>query len=157
MNKTVFILLILLMGISVQSKAEKILLSLAECRRMAIANSEDIRMSDNDLRRSELDLKDANKAMLPRFDASAMGIYMLPDMDMTIAELQMRGAYMAGVNVTQPIYTGGKITAGRHLAKIGREVATLNRDKTRMEVIAEADNVYWTYHAVAQKVKLLES
>lgn len=137
--------------------AQQLPLSLKECRSMALANSEDMRIASNDMKRSELDRKIANTALLPKFDASATGLYMLPNMDMSVAEMQMRGSYMAGINVSQPIYTGGKITAGRNLAKIGKEVAELNLRKTRMDVIAEADNAYWTLMAVSDKVKLLES
>jgi len=132
-------------------------LSLPECRRLALENSEDMRIATNDVAKSELDCKIANTALLPKLDGSASGLYMLPDMDMSLAELQMRGTYMAGVILVQPIYTGGKITAGRRLAKIGKEVANLNLRKTRMDIIAEADNAYWTYMAVKDKVVLLES
>ena len=34
-------------------------------------------------------------------------------------DLRMRGMYMAGITLTQPIYTGGKITAGKRMARIG--------------------------------------
>ncbi|MCM1517981.1 MAG: TolC family protein [Pseudoflavonifractor sp.] len=137
--------------------ARDIELSLGECRRMALANSEDVRMAGNASRQAELDLKIANTALLPKLDATATGLYMFPDIDMSIADLQLRGTYMAGISLTQPIYTGGKITAGRNLAKIGKDVARLNLLKARMDVIAEADNAYWTLMAVNNKVTLLES
>lgn len=137
--------------------AQTMNLSLSECRGFALAASEDVRIAGNAVAQAELDRKIANTALLPKFDGTAMGLYMLPDMDMSIAELQMRGTYMAGINVTQPIYTGGRITAGRNLARIGKEAAGLNLRKTRMDVIADADNSYWTYMSVLNKVTLLES
>lgn len=88
------------------TRSQNMPLSLAECRRMALANSEDMRMADNAARQAELDIKIANTAMLPKFDASAMGMYMVPDMDMSIAKLQMHGTYLAGINIVQPIYAG---------------------------------------------------
>lgn len=138
-------------------RGQQLELSLAECRRLALENSEDMQMANNDIAKSELDYKIANTALLPKVDGSASGMYMLPNMDMSLTELQMRGTFMAGVSLVQPIYTGGKITAGRNLAKIGKKVADLNIRKTRMDVIAEADNAYWTYMAVKDKVVLLES
>lgn len=142
---------------SVPVQSQHIQLSLAECRRMALASSEDLRIAGNAETQAELDVKIANTALLPKFDGSLMGLYMMPDIDMSLAELQLRGTYMAGINLTQPIYTGGKITAGRNLAKIGKEVAGLNARKTRMDVMADADNAYWTLIAVQKKVSLLES
>lgn len=124
---------------------------------MALAHNEALQQADNILRQAELDRQIAKTAFLPKFDASAVGAYMLPDMDMMGMELRMRGTYMAGVNLTQPIYTGGKITTGHRLARIGEETATEQLRMTRMDVLVEADNAYWTYIAVGRKVRMLES
>lgn len=132
-------------------------LSLDECRKMALSHSEELQQADNALRQAELDRQIAKTAFLPKFDASAVGAYMLPDMDMLGMEMRMRGTYMAGVNLTQPIYAGGKITTGNRLARIGEETAAEQLRMTRMDVLVEADNAYWTYIAVGRKVRILES
>lgn len=132
-------------------------LSQIQCREMAIAYSEDLKKSKNTLEQADIDCKIATTAMLPSLDGSAMGMYMLPDMDMMGSELQMRGSYMAGITLTQPIYAGGKIIAGRKLAKIGQEAAKEELRKTRTQVIADADNAYWTYVAVLRKVRMLKA
>ena len=132
-------------------------LSLIQCREMAIAYSEDLKKSKNTLEQADIDRKIATTAMLPSLDGSAMGMYMFPDMDMMGSELQMRGSYMAGITLTQPIYAGGKIIAGRKLAKIGQEAAKEELRKTRIQVIADADNAYWTYVAVLRKVRMLKA
>ena len=124
---------------------------------MALAHSEDLQRSENALRQAELDRKIAKTAFLPNVDASATGAYVLPDMDMMGMKLRMRGTYMAGINLTQPIYTGGKITTGHRLARIGEEAAAEQLRMTRMDVLVEADNAYWTYIAVGRKVRMLES
>lgn len=136
--------------------AQPMILTRAECRSMALAHNEKITISENSLKQAELDRKIATTAYLPKFEGSATGVYMLPDMDMMGSKMRMRGTYMAGIQLMQPIYTGGKITAGRKLAGIGREVATEQLRMSRSEVIAEADNSYWTYIAVCDKVKLME-
>ena len=132
-------------------------LSLDECRKMALAHSEELQQADNALRQAELDQQIAKTAFLPGVDVSAMGAYILPDMDMMGMELRMRGTYMAGINLTQPIYTGGKITTGHRLARIGKEAAAEKFRMARMDVLVEADNAYWTYIAVGRKVRMLES
>lgn len=141
----------------VAAKAQKPLeLSLQKCREMALTHNEDLQRADNAFRQAELDKKIAFSAYLPKFDATATGTY-LTDMDMMGMELQMRGMYMAGISLVQPLYAGGKIIAGNKLAKISREVAEENRRKTRMQVIADADNAYWTYISVGRKVRMLDS
>ena len=132
-------------------------LSLDECRKMALAHSEELQQADNAFRQAELDREIAKTAFLPKFDASATGAYVFPDMDMMGMEMRMRGTYMAGVNLTQPIYTGGKITTGNRLARIGEDTAAERYRMTRMDVLVETDNAYWTYIAVKRKVHMLES
>lgn len=135
---------------------ESIRLSHSDCINMAVSSSEDLKKAGNAVRQADLDRQVANTAYLPKIDGSATGTYMLPDMDMMGSKLQVRGAYMAGIQLTQPIYAGGKITAGRRLAKIGREVAGEQLRLCRADVMADADNAYWTYVAVRSKVDLMD-
>ena len=132
-------------------------MSLVECRRLAIENNEQMKQADNDLRRAQLEKEIAFTSYLPKIDGMASAVYMVPDLDMMGMELQMRGMYMAGLTLTQPLYTGGKIRTGNKLAKIGVECAEQQNRKARMDVIADADNAYWTYISVRSKVKMLET
>lgn len=70
--------------------------------------------------------------------------------------VSLSGAYLTGVALQQPVYTGGKIDAGNKMADIGIEMAGENKTMQQMSAIAEADNAYWTYIAVFQKVKLAQ-
>lgn len=132
-------------------------ISLSECREMALTHSEELQQADNTIQQAKLDRKIAATAYLPKIDGAATGAYMLPNIDMMGMELSMRGTYMAGLSLTQPIYAGGKITTGNRLARIGEEVASEQYRMKRMDVIADADNAYWTYIAVGRKVRMLES
>lgn len=132
-------------------------LSMEQCRDMALTASEELKQADNRLRQAELDDKIAATARLPMIEGSATGAYVLPDIEMTGMELAMRGAYMAGLTLTQPIYTGGKISAGRQMARLGRQIADQQLRMTRMDVLVDADNAYWSYIAVRRKVRMLES
>ena len=132
-------------------------ISLSECREKALTHSEELQQADNTIQQAKLDRKIAATAYLPKIDGAATGAYMLPNIDMMGMELSMRGTYMAGLSLTQPIYAGGKITTGNRLARIGEEVASEQYRMKRMGVIADADNAYWTYIAVGRKVRMLES
>ena len=136
---------------------ERLSVSAADCRQMALAHSEDLRRADNAVRQAELDKAVAFAAYLPQLDAMATATYMYPDLDMMGMELQMRGMYMAGISLTQPLYAGGQIKAGNELAAIGRDCAEENRKKTRMDVLANADRAYWNFIAVGRKVRMLDA
>lgn len=155
--KKITLLALVMLAAAVRTEAQqRVTLSLEQCRQMALEHSEALRQADNALRTAELDRRIATTAMLPSFEGSATGAYMLPDMDMMGTELLMRGTYMAGITLTQPIYTGGKITSARRLTRIGEEAAAEQLRMTRMDVVAEADNTYWTLMAVESKVAMME-
>lgn len=145
------------LGLAVNlSASAQLQLSQAECRKMALKNNEEMKIAENSYRQAKLDKEIAFAAYLPELEGSLTGIYR-KDMDLMGAELQMRGTYLAGLTLTQPIFTGGKIVASNKLAKIGVDCAEESLRKTEMDIIAEADNAYWTYIAVGEKVKLLEA
>lgn len=139
-------------------RAQQVLpLTLDECRVRALAHSEELQQAGNRLEQARLDRQIASAASLPKIEGSATGAYVAPDIDMMGMELRMRGTYMAGLTLTQPIYAGGKIAAARRMARIGEEAAGEQLRMTRMEVLVEADNAYWTLVAVEGKVHMLES
>jgi outer membrane protein TolC len=70
--------------------------------------------------------------------------------------IDLGGAYMAGVSVEQPLYTGGKITAGNKMADIGLDMANENLKLQRMNILDEADRAYWTFVSIKEKVVLAE-
>ena len=139
------------------ASAQTVTLSCDEFRQIALEQSEDIKMHTNSLKQAELDKGIAFTSYLPKIDATGMGVYMTPNLEMSGMEIAMQGMYLAGITLTQPIYAGGKIIAGNRMAKIGQEIANEQLRKTRSDVMAEADNSYWTYIAVRQKVKMLGS
>lgn len=134
--------------------AEVLYLSADSCRMMAEDSSRELKSAKLAERQAEYDKKVADISRLPKVEASAMGMYMFPDMDMMEMQTQMHGAYLAGLQITQPIYAGGKITAGRRLARVGKRVAAEQARLTRMDVASQAMHSYWTYIAVLDKVKL---
>ena len=156
MRKTILSCLIILLGSVPASAQAPLSLSQQACREMAVQHSEDLKQADNAVRQAEMDKSIAFAAYLPQLDATGTGAY-VGDIDMMGMELQMRGMYMAGIALTQPIYTGGRIRTGNRLARIGRESQQENRRKTRMQVLADADRAYWNYITVTWKVRMLDA
>lgn len=136
---------------------EALSLSLEDCRQRALQQSEALQQAGNKLQQAQLDRKVATTAYLPKLAASATGTYVFPDMDMMGMKLRMRGMYMAGITLTQPLYAGGKIQTGQRLARIGEQAAQEQERMTRAEVISEAEQAYWTLIAVNSKVRMLEA
>ena len=128
-----------------------------DCRGMALAHSEDIRIARNNVEGARLQHGVAKTGFLPNLSGTATAMYNPNNTDMMGMELVMKGTYMAGLNLTQPIYAGGRIVAGNNLARIGKKVSEEQLRLATMQTIAEADNAYWSYIAVLQKVKMMEA
>lgn len=157
MKKELIILCIAVVYVSTLFAQHPLSLSQQQCRQMALDYNEMLKKADNKVRQAELDKAVAFASYLPKFEGSLTGTYLFPDMDVMGSELQMRGMYMAGISLIQPVYSGGKIRTANKLAEIGEECAKEQLRKTRMDVIAEADKAYWTYVAVLEKIKMLDS
>lgn len=71
-------------------------------------------------------------------------------------DITLNGGYMLGVQAQQPLYAGGKIIAGNKMAGIGESMAFENKELQTSSLINEADNSYYTYLSVIEKVKLAE-
>ena len=133
-------------------------LSRQDCKELALQTDEDMRIAQNRLTQSNLDKGVAKTAYLPKIDGMGGAFYLTPDPSMAgMMDMQMRGVYLAGFSLTQPIYTGGKIINANKLAKVGRDVAKEQLEATRMDVLAEAEKSYWMYVAVLSKIDMIKS
>ena len=137
-------------------QAQSLSLSLQDCRRMALENNEKVKVANNDVDKAKLDRQIAFAQYLPKVDGSITGLHM-QNQNVLGMSLQTRGTYLAGINVTLPVYTGGQLTAANRLAEIGQHVSEEQLRKARMQVIADVDNTYYTLISVRSKVKMLEA
>lgn len=76
-------------------------------------------------------------------------------MGMVGMEMSMKGMYMAGITLQQPVYAGGKIVNANKMAKTGVAISEENKRLTRINTLVEVEQTYWMYVSVAEKVKLL--
>ena len=123
---------------------------------MALEQNEKVKTANNAVEKAKLDRQIAFAQYLPKVDGSFTMIQM-KDLDVIGMSLQTRGTYLAGVNVTMPLYVGGQLTAANRLASIGQTVSEEQLRKTRMQVIADVDNAYYTLVSVHAKVQMLEA
>lgn len=156
--KLFLVILVSFCGITVHAQQpDCIRLTQAVCHELSVKNSEDIQKQQNALQQALLDKQIAFAHHLPDLDGSAISVLMKDTKITEGMDLQMAGTYIAGLSLTLPLYAGGKITTGNKLAKVGIEVQKINQEKTRQEVIYEADKAYFTYLAVKSKVTVLEA
>lgn len=68
-----------------------------------------------------------------------------------------RNMFVASVNVRQPIYMGGAITAANKMAEIGEQLAANNTEMKLQNIRYETDQAYWLVISLKQKQRLAES
>jgi outer membrane protein TolC len=196
MRKIVYTVFILFFVSGLKSQE---FLTLDKVRRMAIEKSEDLKIAETTLQKSEDEKAAVKTNYFPKVSGSLVGFYSNENIEYDLylptatpdpvsgelvpnvmtypggatiigadghpifnmyaflpLEISLQGAYMAGLSVQQPIYTGGKIAAGHKMAKIGSEMAIENLKLNKMKVIVEADKTFWLYVSVKAKEKLAE-
>lgn len=137
--------------------ADAITVDARKCVEMALESSADLKVAANSREQAKLQKEVAFTAYLPNFAGSAMGMSRTPDQEMMGMTVNMKAMWMAGINLTQPVYAGGKIVAANKMAKIGVEAAAQQLRMTSAEVNANAQNAYWSYVAVLAKVRMMKS
>lgn len=156
--KQIFSSLIVLLSVVSMNGAD-IIIDVNEAVNIALENSEEMKLAQNAFDQAKLNRQIARTAYLPNFSGNLTTMWKLPDTkydEMGIA-LRMKGMYMAGINLTQPIFVGGKIIASNKLAGIGKTVASEQMRLTKINVTANAMTTYWSYVAVLAKVEMMKS
>ncbi|MBQ0080725.1 MAG: TolC family protein [Alistipes sp.] len=154
MKKILFLLSVLCPSLVFSQQV--ITLGVEKCTQMALCSSEEMQIAQIECRQAELQRRIAQAAFTPKIEGSAMGVYMPTNLDMTSMQVIMKGMYMAGVTLTQPIFVGGKIVAGHALSKIGEKAANDKKRLKKSEIIASSEQAYWTLLAVERKVRMME-
>lgn len=72
------------------------------------------------------------------------------------SELDFEHTFVGEVGVTQPIFTGGRITQLYKIAKAGENVATIQQSQHNEDLIVKTDEAYWRVISVNGKYKLAE-
>ncbi len=153
--KRLYVIILALSGCLAASAMD---LTLQQCREMALATDENLKIAENELHGAALDKAVARTAYLPKIDGNATALYRAPDSKIgDMMTMQIRGAYMAGINLTQPIYTGGKIWASNRMTDVAQEISREQLRATRMDILADAEKSYWTYVAVLSKIDMTEA
>ncbi|MDR0967416.1 MAG: TolC family protein [Rickettsiales bacterium] len=141
-------------------------LSLNDASNMIIAASNDIKKADANIQRANAGISAANANRWAKIDGNASymnlinvknpfssdGIELPPEFGGLIAQITGTNPnivipdnlMMAGVNITQPIYTFGKIGNAVDALHSALEMSKSGRELIEREVRSAAENLYWT-------------
>ena len=126
-------------------------LSLVECRTLALGQNQRLTASGRRQLAAEAGRDAANTNRLPKLDFSSTSYYVRG----LGSTLNTQGA-TAGVGVTQPIYSGGRLRAQTALAGLTAQAAAEEVQATRQQLVVETDQAYWQTVALHEQVVLSE-
>lgn len=75
-----------------------------------------------------------------------------PGMDLRMMQRTAVGV----INITQPLYTGGRLTTGNQLAALNVDVKEKQKQLTENEILLKVEQQYWQLISLQQKQKTLE-
>ncbi len=173
--KSAFIFAVVLCGVAMPSIAMD--LSLADATSMIVSESHDIKKADANLKKAEASLDAANANRWFKLDGSMSymnlvnvedptkqkSITLPPSMGGFISESLKDTAvtfdipdniFQAGVSLTQPIYTFGKISNAVKSVQSAIKMADASKEMTLREVKYASAQLYWTAKMTDEVVKL---
>ena len=168
------------------SRSGKTVLTMEECRSMALRNNAAVRNAQLDVIAARAQKGEALSEYFPKVSVNAFGYYafdpmlevgvkdILGDSDAAnnlnswvsqIAPLYgidpvfstMKQGYSATVSAVQPVFAGGRIVSGNRLASLGVEAARLKSSLQRRKSVEEVEQDYWQVISLEEKMKTLGS
>ena len=152
-------------------------LTLEQCREKALEHDQNIKSAQADLAINIASHKMSKRAMLPQFDFSASYTYMndpqvmdvpswqLPNMDGTPSgvlftglykELTYHNMYDGGVDLSLPIYLGGKLRNYVKMSSYGIGISEHNVENTKENLVLEVDQKYWALVSLKENLLVIQ-
>ena len=133
---------------------------LARCKELAIENNRSIKNSIFTIDASKQVEKEAFTTYFPTLSASGMGFnaknpVLAMDMGGTSLGL-LEDGFAGAVNITQPIFVGGKIIFGNKLSKLGVEISKQGYRVSENEVLLSVENSFWQLLGLHEKINTLD-
>jgi outer membrane protein len=139
---------------SIAASAQSKVLSLEECRTMALENNKRIISAQFQLDAAKANYEVSKTNALPTIDASVMGVHLGEPFDKS--PLVPTEFANASIDVKQPIYAGGKIKLGKEASSKTVEIYQSQKVMTQTEVLLAVEKGYWQIVQAKEKINLAE-
>jgi outer membrane protein len=135
-------------------------LSLDQCVEIAFKNSQSIKAAAKSVEIARAAVKEVEGGFWPRFDYSLFAnkaeepLYPYPSFLFPYAATDYSGAV---ISLTQPLYLGGKLTAGFQLKKEQLNMAIENERKSRQQLAFQVKQAFYQVWLAEQALKIAQS
>jgi outer membrane protein TolC len=137
---------------SIAASAQSKVLSLEECRKMALENNKRVISAQFQLDAAKANYEVSKTNALPTMDASVMGVHLGEPFDKS--PLVPTDFANASLDVKQVIYAGGKIKLSKDASSKTVEIYQSQKAMTQTEVLLAVEKGYWQIVQAKEKVNL---
>ena len=152
------------MSAQVEVAQDNVVLTLEQCKELVLKNNLLLQNSRDKIETASLVSKNAFTKYFPNISAEGFAFRtnkgaLQYTIDIPLKEWGLGGlglgdnfkydfeflkkGSVAGINLVQPIFMGGRIIYGNKLAHVGEEVAKLEDTRTQQEVNMKVEEYYW--------------
>lgn len=151
------------------------MLSLEECRRLAVQNNKELQIERQHIAISSSERKAALTNYFPQLSATGTYLWnekninlvdyahlgelsaLIPPQVKSATHLDIENIWVAGVSLVQPVFMGGKIISYNQITKYAEELAKSMNDLKMQQVIYKTDETYWQVISLVNKKKLADA
>ena len=154
-------------------------LTLEECLKQALQHNRSLQNAALDIQAAEKGRKEAYTHYYPQISANVLafrlfdelvkaegtlpeeiamlGPQFVPMVGMPYAISEGNRGYSASLSIVQPLYSGGRIINGNRLARIGEDVAMLQRELQQQDIKQKVTENYWKLANVRYNLNTIEA
>jgi outer membrane protein len=167
-TRVLFLFVVISLPVGVSVDAETLTVDADTAARMAIEASTLTLAAADRVQASQSSVKAADASRLPVLSVNASAAHQSavpefaapidgPGQPPTVIFPNIQNTYSADLLVSQPIYTGGAITANREAAQLDESATTWSQKLTAIELSHRARLLYWSAVAAAAGVDVAEA
>lgn len=136
-------------------------MTLDDCLKSAIENNKQLRLAKEKVTAARYKKKEAFGSYLPNLSVTGAYLYnheinKISFLDREI-ELGARKSYLGRLNLTQPLYLGGKIFEANRQADIGWQLAMLDYEKQKDDLVFQVKQNFYTMLLAQQMVSISQA
>jgi outer membrane protein TolC len=150
-----FVFILIVFSLHAQEKFD-----LEKCRNTSLENSYKIKIDDKRIESAEQQKEAVKRDFYPHIDAYGNYTYLQEPVKIEINNAEFKGdnnQYQLGVNITQPIYTGGYLKTKNKLSELNKQFAVESKKQTTDYVLFNTEITYWESVMYKVSIKNLET
>ncbi len=136
-------------------------LDLPDCLRLALKRSHQVAASRQDLKKSHLAKKEAFTGFLPTLSTSYNWVYQgqVPTFNVasTAVPAATRNTYSWSTSLSQPVFTGFRLSSQYKLATLGLNLAQLELTLTKLDLVLQVTEAYFNFLTAQKAVEVAQA